>query len=154
VARLHTDAAFSQKIEGLFEGDYKLIHHLAPPLFSRKDAQGHLIKSRFGGWVRSAFALLTRFKGLRGTALDVFGYTEERRTERALIVQYMDTLEELMAGLNANSLPAAIGVAAVAEQIKGFGHVKARHLQAAQQLWQVRLQAFRDAARGPQRQAA
>jgi indolepyruvate ferredoxin oxidoreductase len=154
VARLHTDAAFSQKIEGLFEGDYKLIHHLAPPLFSRKDAQGNLIKSRFGGWVRSAFALLTRFKSLRGTALDVFGYTEERRTERALIVQYMDTLEELMAGLNANSLPAAIGVAAVAEQIKGFGHVKARHLQAAQQLWQVRLQAFRDAARGPQRQAA
>ena len=154
VARLHTDAAFSQKIDSLFEGSYKLVHHLAPPLFSRKDAKGHLIKSRYGAWIRSAFSVLARFKGLRGTAFDVFGYTEERRGERALIGRYMDTLEELMVGLSASSLPAAVEVAAVAEQIKGFGHVKARNLEAALPLWEARLQAFRDTARGGQREAA
>jgi indolepyruvate ferredoxin oxidoreductase len=66
----------------------------------------------------------------------------------------MDTLEELMVGLSASSLPAAVEVAAVAEQIKGFGHVKARNLEAALPLWEARLQAFRDTARGGQREAA
>jgi indolepyruvate ferredoxin oxidoreductase len=154
VARLHTDAAVRQKIDTLFEGSFKLVHHLAPPLLSRKDAKGHLIKSRYGHWVRGAFSMLARMKGLRGTAFDVFGYTQERRGERALIGQYMDTLEELMAGLSAGSLSAAIEVAAVPEQIKGFGHVKERNLQAAQQQWQARLQAFRELARSPQRQVA
>jgi len=154
VARLHTDAAFQQKIDTLFEGSYKLLHHLAPPLLSRKDAQGHLIKSRYGSWVRRAFSLLARFKALRGTALDVFGYTQERRGERALMGQYMDTLEELMVGLSAGSLAAALEVASVPEQIKGFGHVKERNVQAAQQQWQTRLRAFREVARSPQRQVA
>ena len=154
VARLHTDAAFGQKIESLFEGDYKVVHHLAPPLLSRRNAQGHLVKARFGPWVRSAFAVLARLKGLRGSAFDVFGYTEERRSERALIGQYLDSLEEIMVGLSPASLPAAIELARIAEQIKGFGHVKARHLAAAQTQWQERLQAFRAAARSPARQAA
>ena len=131
-----------------------MVHHLAPPLLSRRNDKGELMKSRFGPWVRPAMALLARLKGLRGSVFDVFGYTEERRSERALIGQYLDTLEELMAGLSPASLAAAIEVAAVPEQIKGYGHVKARHLQAAQAQWQQGLQAFRQAARAPDRQAA
>jgi len=154
VARLHTDAAFAQKIQSLFEGDYKLSYHLAPPLLARKDAQGHLIKRPYGAWMRSAFALLARFKGLRGTAFDVFGYTQERRSERELIGQYCDTVEELIVGLRPDSLAAALELARIAEQIKGFGHVKERNLLAAQLQWQQRLQAFREAARAPARQAA
>ena len=154
VARLHTEAAFGQKIDSLFEGDYKIVHHLAPPLLSRRDAQGHLVKARFGSWVRLAFAVLARLKGLRGSAFDVFGYTEERRSERALIGQYLDSLEEIMVGLSPASLPAAIELARIAEQIKGFGHLKARNLAAAQAQWQDRLQAFRAAARAPSQQAA
>jgi len=154
VARLHTDAAFAQKIQSLFEGDYKLSYHLAPPLLARKDAQGHLIKRPYGAWMRSAFALLARLKGLRGTAFDVFGYTQERRSERELIGQYCDTVEELIVGLKPDALAAALELARIAEQIKGFGHVKERNLLAAQLQWQQRLQAFREAARAPARQAA
>ncbi len=154
VARLHTDAAFAQKIQSLFEGDYKLSYHLAPPLLARKDAQGHLIKRPYGAWMRSAFALLARFKGLRGTAFDVFGYTQERRSEHELIGQYCDTVEELIVGLKPDTLAAALELARIAEQIKGFGHVKERNLLAAQLQWQQRLQAFREAARAPARQAA
>ena len=69
----------------MFEGDYKLVHHLAPPMLAKRNAKGELIKRPFGPWMRNAFGLLAKLKGLRGTALDVFGRTEERRTERALI---------------------------------------------------------------------
>jgi indolepyruvate ferredoxin oxidoreductase len=154
VARLHTDPGFVQKVEGLFEGDFRIVHHLAPPLLARKDERGQLIKGRYGPWIRRAFGLLARLKGLRGTAFDVFAYTEERRSERELIGQYCDTVEELIVGLRPDSLSAAVELARIAEQIKGFGHVKARHLQAAQAQWQQRLQAFREAARAPARQAA
>ena len=78
VARLHTDPAFTPKIAGMFEGDYKLVHHLAPPLLANND-RGELVKQPFGPWVRSAFGVLAKLKGLRGTALDIFGKTEERR---------------------------------------------------------------------------
>ena len=81
VARLHTDPAFLAKIEAMFEGDYKLVHHLAPPLTAKRNDKGELIKKAFGPWMRSAFGWLARLKGLRGGALDVFGRTAERKTE-------------------------------------------------------------------------
>ena len=101
VARLHTDPAFSAKIDAMFEGDYKLVHHLAPPLLAKKNDKGELQKRPFGPWMRSAFTLLAKLKGLRGGPLDVFGRTEERRTERQLIVEYRSMVDELLAGLNA-----------------------------------------------------
>src|SRR5690606_5439633 len=88
VARLHTDPAFTARLGQMFEGDFKLVHHLAPPLLAQKDEQGHLRKKAFGPWMRRAFAGLVHLRGLRGTPFDVFGYTEERRTERALVEQY------------------------------------------------------------------
>jgi indolepyruvate ferredoxin oxidoreductase len=90
-------------------------------------------KMKFGPWMLKAFGLLTRFKGLRGTALDPFGYTEERRTERALIVEYEEIVGELLAGLTAANLAVAVDLARIPEQIRGYGHVKEKHLAAARQ---------------------
>jgi indolepyruvate ferredoxin oxidoreductase len=140
VARLHTDAAFLNKIDTLFEGDFQIRHHLAPPLLAGKNDAGELQKSAFGPWVRRAFRLLAPLKVLRGTALDVFGYSEERRTERALVVQYRSAIESLLPGLSPSNLKAAEAFARVPEQIRGFGHVKARHLAAARAQWTLLLE--------------
>ena len=139
VARLHTDASFHAKINAMFEGDFKVHYHLAPPLMAKKNAKGELQKQQFGPWMLAAFKVLARLKGLRGTALDVFGRTEERRTERALITDYRSSLEEVLAGLTSHAGEAryatALEIARIPEQIRGFGHVKGRNLQAARQNW-------------------
>ncbi len=135
VARLHTDAAFLQKIDRMFEGDYTLNYHLAPPLIATTNTQGELQKQKFGPLMLSGFKLLKHFKGLRGTALDVFGYTDERRSERALIQDYRADVEALLAQLDTTNHALAVQIARIPEQIKGFGHVKARHLAAARQNW-------------------
>ncbi|MEX8193051.1 indolepyruvate ferredoxin oxidoreductase family protein [Comamonas guangdongensis] len=139
VARLHTDAAFTRQIGEMFEGDYKIVHHLAPPTSARKDEQGHLIKKSYGPWMRQAMGVLARMKGLRGTALDPFGRTEERRTERALIAEYRQCLETLLAGLTADRLALAVEIASIPEDIRGYGHVKEQHLAAARSKWQALL---------------
>src|SRR5450830_638395 len=133
VARLHTDPAFRQKIEGMFEGDYQVKFHLAPPLLAKKDKDGHLVKQEFGPWMMKAFGVLAKFKGLRGTALDMFGYTAERRMERALIGEYRDTVAALLPKLTADNLATAVAIARIPEDIRGYGHVKERHLKAAKQ---------------------
>mgnify|MGYP001265035117 CR=1 FL=1 len=135
VARLHTDPAFAQKIAGMFEGDFKLVHHLAPPMLAKHNDRGELVKQPYGPWVRSAFGVLAKLKGLRGTAFDVFGRTEERRTERALIGEYRACIEELLGTLNAGNLALAAEIARLPEEIRGFGHVKERHLKAARPKW-------------------
>jgi indolepyruvate ferredoxin oxidoreductase len=137
VARLHTDAAFEQKLAGMFEGDFKLHHHLAPPLLARKNERGELVKRRFGPFMRTAFRWLAPLKGLRGTAFDVFGRTEERQTERQLIADYRASITELLTGLNSSNHALAVEVARVPEKILGFGHVKERNLRAARQHWQA-----------------
>ena len=133
VARLYTDGAFQQKVAGMFEGDITLKFHLAPPIFAKHDAQGHLIKKQYGPWMMKAFGVLAKFKGLRGTALDVFGYTEERKMERALITEYRNTIGGLLSKLNADNLAQAVAIASIPEDIRGYGHVKERHLKAAKQ---------------------
>ncbi|TYK71372.1 indolepyruvate ferredoxin oxidoreductase family protein [Comamonas sp. Z3] len=137
VARLHTQAAFTQKISDMFEGDYKLVHHLAPPGFARKDEQGHLLKKSYGPWMRKAMGWLAGMKGLRGTVLDPFGRTEERRTERALIVEYRQCIDTLLTGLTADKLALAVEIASIPEDIRGYGHVKEHHLAAARIKWQA-----------------
>ena len=146
VARLHTDRAFTEKIASMFEGDYKLIHHLAPPLTAKKNDQGELIKQPFGPWMRSAFGLLAKMKGLRGTPLDIFGRSAERRMERALIVEYRACIEELLTSLNAERLALAAEIARIPEQIRGYGHVKERHLAAVRPKWQALMEQWRNGA--------
>jgi indolepyruvate ferredoxin oxidoreductase len=131
VARLYTDPAFMAKIDGMFEGDVKLKFHLAPPLLAKKDRDGHLIKQEFGPWMMKAFGVLAKLKGLRGTAFDPFGHTAERRMERALIQEYRHTIDSLLPKLTPANLTQAVAIASIPEDIRGFGHVKERNLQAA-----------------------
>jgi indolepyruvate ferredoxin oxidoreductase len=143
VARLHTDTAFLDKINGMFEGDFKLNYHMAPPLIAKKNAKGELIKQPFGPAMMTAFKLLARLKGLRGGAFDIFGKTEERKTERALIGEYRASIEEVLKSLSAANHATAVEIARIPEQIKGFGHVKERHLKAARQNWSALMAAYR-----------
>jgi indolepyruvate ferredoxin oxidoreductase len=131
VARLHADKAFRDKIAAMFEGDYQIKFHLAPPLFAKRDDKGHLIKQEFGPWMMRAFSVLAKLKFLRGTALDVFGHTAERKTERALVDAYRDTVSKLLSRLSVSNLATAVAIASVPEDIRGFGHVKERNLKAA-----------------------
>ncbi|MDB5841745.1 MAG: indolepyruvate ferredoxin oxidoreductase family protein [Herminiimonas sp.] len=133
VARLYANQAFAAKIENMFEGDYKLKFHLAPPLLAKRDAQGHLIKQEFGPWMMKAFGMLARLKSLRGTALDIFGYTEERKTERALIEQYRQMIAGLLPKLTNENLSQVVAIASIPEDIRGFGHIKERNLKLAKE---------------------
>jgi len=133
VARLYTDGKFQKKIADMFEGDYAINFHLAPPLFAKRDDKGHLIKQQFGPWMMKAFGLLASFKSLRGGTFDIFGYTEERRMERALPVEYKQTISQLLAQLNADNLATLVAIASIPEDIRGYGHVKERHFKAAKE---------------------
>jgi len=135
VARLHADRSFLDRVEGMFEGDFKLNYHLAPPIIAKKNAKGELQKQKFGPAMLTGFRLLAKLKGLRGTALDIFGRTEERKTERALIGEYRASIEEVMTGLTAANHATALEIAALPEQIRGYGHVKERNLAAARVRW-------------------
>ena len=151
VARLHTSAEFRRQIESTFEGRFSLHFHLAPPLLARKDSHGHLVKAEYGSWMYKAFGLLAKLKGLRGTALDVFGYTAERKMERQLIRDYARTIEQLLGKLDADNLGLAAEIAAIPEDIRGFGHVKEAHLAKAKAREAELLAAFNS---GAARQAA
>ncbi|MEY3628117.1 MAG: hypothetical protein RL163_2617 [Pseudomonadota bacterium] len=144
VARLHSDPAFQQRLRDQFEGDFQLKFHLAPPLLSKTNEQGELIKQTYGPWMLSVFGWLARFKGLRGTAFDIFGKTEERHTERALIQDYRASIEEVLRSLNADNHALAVDIARLPDQIKGYGHVKARHLAKVRPQWERLMQTWRD----------
>ncbi|MFG1413261.1 indolepyruvate ferredoxin oxidoreductase family protein [Xanthobacter sp. VTT E-85241] len=132
VARLFADGEFQRQVNAAFEGDLKFEFHLAPPLLARADGpNGEPRKMRFGPWMMKAFGLLAKFRGLRGTPLDPFGRTAERRTERALIAEYEALLGEIVGALDADNHAHAVALASVPEKIRGYGPVKARHLVAA-----------------------
>jgi len=154
VARLHTQTGFEKKIAAMFSGDYRLVYHLAPPLLSRPTAEGGAPKKyAFGPWVRGVFHVLARLKFLRGTAFDVFGYTDERRTERALIRAYENDIALILQNLRAETHALAIQIAALPDGVRGFGHVKAHHLARVQTQhaelmiqWQTRITPVAQAA--------
>jgi len=129
VARLYSSAEFTDNLKNTFEGDFKLKFNLAPPIISKRDKQtGQLIKREFGGWMLSAFKLLAPFKKLRGTALDIFGYTTERKMERQLITDYEETLTLILDKLTPDNYDVVVNLAELPEQIRGFGHVKEQHV--------------------------
>jgi indolepyruvate ferredoxin oxidoreductase len=152
VARLHTDRSFTDKLAGMFEGDYKVVHHLAPPLLAKRNDKGELVKQAYGPWMRKAFGVLARLKGLRGTAFDPFGRTEERRAERALIQEYRACIDELLGGLQADRLALAVEIANIPQDIRGYGHVKERHLKSARSKWDALMARWR--APGAQQKVA
>jgi indolepyruvate ferredoxin oxidoreductase len=130
VARLYTDGRFVEQLKSQFDGDFTLKFNLAPPVFAKKDAQGHLVKAEYGSWTWKAFAVLARLKGLRGGPFDLFGRTAERKMERALITQYRQTLAEVLSGLTAENYDTAVALAALPDKIRGFGHVKEKAVAA------------------------
>ena len=133
VARLYTDTGFLDRVKSTFDGDnLRLQFHLAPPLFARRDPlTGEPKKMTFGPWMLTAFGLLAKFKFLRGTPLDIFGYGEERRAERKLIADYEALLETIVTELTPANHGIAVALASIPEKIRGFGPVKVRHLAAA-----------------------
>ena len=153
VARLHLDKSFTDKVQAQFEGDFKLVHHLAPPLLGRRNAQGEPVKTAFGPWIRVAFGMLARMKGLRGGFWDVFGRSAERKAERAVLQQYLSSVDELLGTLSTDKLAAAVEIARLPEDIRGYGHVRERHLADVQKRWKALLKQWRATAT-PQQRAA
>jgi indolepyruvate ferredoxin oxidoreductase len=151
VARLYSNGDFVKKLNAQFEGNYRLTFHLAPPLLAPTDENGHLKKMTFGPYMLRTFGLLAKLKFLRGTALDVFGYTAERKMERQLIADYMAMVAELCADLTPANHAVAVELARIPEHIRGFGHVKEKHLKQAKQRERILLDTFRNPAPKPQK---
>jgi indolepyruvate ferredoxin oxidoreductase len=122
-------------------------------MLAKRNDKDELVKRAYGPWMRRAFSVLARLKGLHGTALDPFGRTEERRTERALIQEYRSSIESILGTLQPGNHPLAVEIARIPEQIRGFGHVKARHLAAVRPQWQQLMQRWHQGLAG-ERQAA
>ncbi len=150
VARLHLDTR--AKAEAEFEGDFRMIWHLAPPLLSRPGADGRPRKRAFGAWIARVYPILARGRALRGTPFDPFGYTAERRMERRLIRQYERDMAEVLKDPGRN-LDAAVALAELPLSIRGFGPVKEANARAAEARRAELLAAFR-AGDAPKRQAA
>ena len=132
VARLYTDSDFLQRVEDQFEGDYKLVFHLAPPLLADKDATtGHLKKRAYGPWMLKAMRLMARFKHLRGGALDPFARSADRKLDRALIAEYETLIDAVLAGLKPGNHEVAVELANLPDQMRGFGHVRERYVEHA-----------------------
>ncbi len=146
VARLHTDPAFLAELDAQFPHGYSVKYNLAPPLLSKTDpVTGHPQKKQYGEWMFKAFKRLAGLKRFRGSSLDVFGKTEERQTERKLIEEYIQLLDRILARLNPVNHAAAVALASVPDEIRGFGHVKEKNLAAARELQAARLKAFEEA---------
>jgi indolepyruvate ferredoxin oxidoreductase len=134
VARLHVEQGFLDSVARQFEGDYKLVFNLAPPLLSRRDPlTGEPKKSEFGGWIVPVFRVLAKLRFLRGTTFDVFGHTQERRMERSLVTRYEATVGSVFATLEASHDAAqydtGVALLSLPEQIRGFGHVRSKSLE-------------------------
>ncbi len=153
VARLYTDGTFRKALAETFEGKYKLTFHLAPPLLNKTDpATGRPAKTAYGPWMMRAFGVLAALKGLRGTWFDIFGRSEERKTERALIGDYEALVDEIIGKLNADNHATAVALAAIPEKIRGYGPVKERNLETAKAEEAALLETFRNG--GAVKQAA
>jgi indolepyruvate ferredoxin oxidoreductase len=145
VARLYTDGNFLKQVAKTFDGEnLRFEFHLAPPLLAKKDpATGVPRKISFGPWMMTGYKVLARLKGLRGTAFDIFGYTHERKTERQLVTDYEALVAEIVGKLTPDNHALAVGLANIPEKIRGFGHVKARHLDVAKKEEAALLAEFR-----------
>ncbi len=151
VARLYTDGSFRKALEEEFEGNLSLEFHLAPPIFAKPDpVTGRPRKRKLGPWTMTLFRLLARMKGLRGTALDPFGRSEDRKLERRLIADYKTLIEEVLTGLTPANHALAVALASLPDQIRGYGPVKAEAVAAAKEKEAELLGRFR----APQAKAA
>ena len=144
VARLYAETDFLDRIGDRFEGSYELRFHLAPPLLAGRDAlSGKLRKHEYGPWMITVFRFLAKLRFLRGTPFDVFGRSEERRSERRLISEYEAVVDEIVSSLSPANYQTAIDLAALPLEIRGFGHVKQANLVGAKAKESALLARFR-----------
>ena len=154
VARLYTDGSFAKALKAELDGGRRITLHLAPPILSKPDpVTGKPRKTSFGPWMFSAMRLLARMKRLRGTALDPFGRTAERRAERALIEAYISRIDGLLPRLTQANRDLIRDIAAVPEKIRGYGHIKESAMRTAE-VEEKRLLARLDAGPEASRAAA
>lgn len=139
VARLYSNGDFVRRLKQQFEGDVKLKFHLAPPLLARKNDKGELQKMTFGSWMMPAFNLLAKLKFLRGTALDLFGYSAERRMERQWIQDYFAAIDKIVGRINPDNLDKACALMELPQKVRGYGHVKEKNHQQIKPLWDAAL---------------
>ena len=150
VARLYTNGEFKEKLNNAFEGKLKLKFHVAPPLFSPKDPNtGKLKKITIGAWILPIFKMLSKFKFLRGTLLDPFGKTKERKMERFLINQYKKDLDKILNELNSKNISLAVQIASIPEMIRGYGHVKEENIKKAERKREELLEIWNSKEDGP-----
>ena len=138
-----TVAQISEKYRWTIDWELLLFRRVCGKVVKRDPVTGELRKAEYGRWVFTAFKLLAKLRGLRGSALDVFGYTAERRMERRLIVEFEEVIQELLGKLNGNNHALAVKIASIPEEIRGFGHVKERHAKAAAKKQAELLEALR-----------
>jgi indolepyruvate ferredoxin oxidoreductase len=145
VARLYSDGSFIKQVHNELGGErLRFYVHLAPPLLAPVNkATGEPRKLAFGPWIFPLFKLLAKCRFLRGTPFDPFGYSRERKIERRLVHDYETMLAEVLAKLNDGNHHIAVGLATIPEKIRGFGHVKMRHLTAAKADEAALLEQFR-----------
>ncbi len=142
VARLYTDGHFVRELSAQFEHWDSLHFHMAPPLLARSGADGKPRKIEFGAWLLPALRLVAPLKLVRGTVLDLFGHTEERRLERRLRDDYEALVAEILAALTPANHDIAVQIASVPEQIRGYGHVKLANITLARARWKELLDRF------------
>jgi len=129
VARLYSAPEFKEALRDTFGNKGQLRFNLAPPLFARRHPDtGHLIKKEFGPWMLKAFGALSRLKGLRGTAFDIFGYTEERRSERRMIEEYIAVITDILQLAQGHDKALAQQIAELPDMVRGYGHVKEKNM--------------------------
>jgi len=132
VARLYTETGFLERLNQTFEGDFRLVFHLAPPLWARPDpATGEPRKRSFGPWMLRAFRVLARLRRLRGSVLDPFRFTADRALDRRLRADYERLVGELIASLHPSNHALAVELAAMPDHIRGYGHIRERHAEHA-----------------------
>ena len=145
VARLFSNGTFRKELEAVFEGDFKLQYHMAPPLIARKSRiTGLPTKMKFGSWMEGFLAVITRMRFLRGTPFDPFGRSDDRKMERELIAEYESTIREIIATMNTENHRIAVEIASYPEMIRGYGHIKRQHVEASSDHIKSLLEAFRD----------
>src|SRR5690606_536484 len=131
VARLYTDGSFERDLARQFQSWKRLEFHMAPPILGRRDPDGRAKKASFGPWMMTALRLLAALRGLRGTILDPFGHTAERRRERELLAQYESDLDSIERALAPGRIEAAAALASVPALVRGYGHLRLAAMEKA-----------------------
>jgi indolepyruvate ferredoxin oxidoreductase len=145
VARLYTDGRFQDIIDRTFEGRTHVQVHLAPPWLARRDRDtGRPVKRAYGPWILPVLSFLGRMKWLRGSVMDPFAYSRERRLERRLIADYEALIAEIAGSLMPDNHAIAVALAELPERIRGFGHIKEKNALAAKASERDLLRRFHD----------